>query len=225
MQVTDSDMIYTYPSIGVTTLNNSKFHHINIVAEISDSLPWSEWHSQPEVFKLVTLLNQTYSLIFIMREFEALNRWWYKYWLHVIIWIISRIQLLCVATLDGALLLITKRHITISHYVTEIGIFQKKYHNCWGHRTLHRGASEVMLLIIWDNRTLSSTLMTSSNQDIFRITGSLWGESTGHQWIPLTQASDSELWCFLLSAPEQMVEQTIETPLIWDAIALIVTSL
>ena len=25
---------------------------------------------------------------------------------------------------------------------------------------------------------------------------------TGHRWIPLTKASDTELWCFLSSAPE-----------------------
>ena len=28
----------------------------------------------------------------------------------------------------------------------------------------------------------------------------------GHRWIPLTKASDAELWCFLWSAPEQAVE-------------------
>ena len=37
--------------------------------------------------------------------------------------------------------------------------------------------------------------------------------------------SDMELWCFFLSAPEQTIEQAIETPVIWDAIALIITSL
>ena len=49
----------------------------------------------------------------------------------------------------------------------------------------------------------------------------LWGESTGHRWIPLTKASVAGLLCFLWSAPAQTIEQTIETPLIWDAIALI----
>ena len=43
--------------------------------------------------------------------------------------------------------------------------------------------------------------------------------------VSLTKTSDSELWCFLWSAPEQMVEQTIETPVIWDAIALLKTAL
>ena len=28
----------------------------------------------------------------------------------------------------------------------------------------------------------------------------LWGEFTGDRWIPLTKASDAELWCFLWSA-------------------------
>ena len=47
--------------------------------------------------------------------------------------------------------------------------------------------------------------------EIFRVTG--------------TKASDAELWCFLSSMPEQTVEQTIESPVIWDAIALIMASL
>ena len=68
-------------------------------------------------------------------------------------------------------------------------------------------------------------LMTSSSENIFRVTGPLWGESTGDWWIPLTKARDTELWSFLWSAPEQTLEQTIERPVIWEAIALIITSL
>ena len=62
-------------------------------------------------------------------------------------------------------------------------------------------------------------------ETFFRVTGPLWGESNRHWWIPLTKASDAELWCFIWSEPEQTVEQTIETPVIWDAVALIMTSL
>ena len=51
--------------------------------------------------------------------------------------------------------------------------------------------------------------MTSSNGSIFRVTGILYGEFTGHRWIPLTKASDEELSYFLWSVPEQTVEQTI----------------
>ena len=44
-------------------------------------------------------------------------------------------------------------------------------------------------------------------------------------WIHPTKASDAELLYFLWSSPEQTAEQTIETQVIWDAIALIMTSL
>ena len=47
-----------------------------------------------------------------------------------------------------------------------------------------------------------STMMTSSNGNILRVTGPLCGEFTGHRWIPRTKASDAELWCSLWSAPE-----------------------
>ena len=67
--------------------------------------------------------------------------------------------------------------------------------------------------------------MTSSNENIFRVTGRLCEEVTGHNWIPFTKASDAELLCSLWSAPDQTAEQIIETPVIWDAIALIMTSL
>ena len=48
--------------------------------------------------------------------------------------------------------------------------------------------------------------MTSSNGNIFRVTGPLCGEFTGDRWIPRTNASDAELW-FLWSAPEYIEEK------------------
>ena len=42
----------------------------------------------------------------------------------------------------------------------------------------------------------SQVMMTSSNGNIFRVTGPLCGEFTGDRWIPITKASDAELWCF-----------------------------
>ena len=45
-------------------------------------------------------------------------------------------------------------------------------------------------------------MMTSSNVNIFRVTGHLCGEFNGLRWIPRTKASDAEFWCFLLSVPE-----------------------
>ena len=68
-------------------------------------------------------------------------------------------------------------------------------------------------------------MKTSSNGNIFRVTGPLCGEFAGHRWIPLTKASDAELWCFFLSAPDLTVKLTIVRMVIWDSIALIMTSL
>ena len=36
-------------------------------------------------------------------------------------------------------------------------------------------------------------MMTLTNGNIFRITGPLCGEFTGHRWIPATKARDVEL--------------------------------
>ena len=47
-----------------------------------------------------------------------------------------------------------------------------------------------------------SHMMTSSNGNIFCVTGHLCREFTSPQWIPCTKASDPKLWCFLSSASE-----------------------
>ena len=51
------------------------------------------------------------------------------------------------------------------------------------------------------------SMMTSSNGNIFRVTGHLCGEFTGLRWIPRTKASDTELWCFLWSAPDKRLSK------------------
>ena len=50
------------------------------------------------------------------------------------------------------------------------------------------------------------------------------GESTGHRCFP-SQSPVPRSFGVFFDAPEQTVEQTIDTPVIWDAIALIMTSL
>ena len=80
---------------------------------------------------------------------------------------------------------------------------------------------------LWAEQEQNKTqrTMTSSNRNIVRATGHLWGETTCRQCIPLAKTSNAELWCFLWSTPEPKVEQTLETPVIWDSIPLILTSL
>ena len=49
-------------------------------------------------------------------------------------------------------------------------------------------------------------MMTAKNgNNISRITGPLCGEFTGGRWLPLTKASDANIWYFLCSAPQQTV--------------------
>ena len=45
---------------------------------------------------------------------------------------------------------------------------------------------------------LYKIMMTSSNGNIFCVTGHLCGEFTGPLWIPHTKASDAELWCIFI---------------------------
>ena len=61
-------------------------------------------------------------------------------------------------------------------------------------------------------------MMTSSNGNIFRVTGPSWGVTTSHRWIPTTKAIDAELSCYLWSAFAQKVEQATDKSVIWDAV-------
>ena len=61
-------------------------------------------------------------------------------------------------------------------------------------------------------KTITHRMTTSSNGNIFCVIDPLWGESTGHRWVPFTKTSDAEFSCFLWSAPEQTVETTLKTP-------------
>ena len=71
----------------------------------------------------------------------------------------------------------------------------------------------ITMILFFKSRFLGSLesylvkqFMMILNGNVFRITGPLWEESTGHRWIPLTKASDAKLWCFLWYGPHQTVE-------------------
>ena len=59
-------------------------------------------------------------------------------------------------------------------------------------------------------------MTTSSKENIFRITGHLCGDFTGHWWIPRKKASEVELWCFDLRPNKRLSKQSwgwwFETP-------------
>ena len=71
------------------------------------------------------------------------------------------------------------------------------------HRTLRvRWSSKLMMAMFYYVLTTLLFMMTSSNGNIFRVTGLLCEEFTDHRWVPRTKASDAKLWCCLWSAPE-----------------------
>ena len=74
------------------------------------------------------------------------------------------------------------------------------------------------------NQMFYQYMKMSPNGNIFRVTGPLCWEFTGDRWIPRMKANDTGLWCFLWSAPEPTNEETLETQVIWGAIAVIMTS-
>ena len=68
-------------------------------------------------------------------------------------------------------------------------------------------------------------VITSTNGKNCRVTGPLWGESTGHRWIPLTKASDAKLWYFFdVRMNKRLSKQNREAGDL-NALTLIVTSL
>ena len=72
--------------------------------------------------------------------------------------------------------------------------------------SLFNAQKSILTKLQWKYAMSPDVTMTSSNGNIFSVTSPLCGYFTGHQWIPLTKASDAELWCVLWSAPEQTVE-------------------
>ena len=61
---------------------------------------------------------------------------------------------------------------------------------------------ELLLTAEQFTMTGAASMMTSSNGNIFHVTGPLCREFTNYSWIPLIKASDVALWGFLWSAPE-----------------------
>ena len=50
-------------------------------------------------------------------------------------------------------------------------------------------------------------MTTSSNWNILRVTGRLWGESSDDRWSSVTEASDTELWYFFYLRPNRRLSK------------------
>ena len=71
----------------------------------------------------------------------------------------------------------------------------------WYHITRHCTTQATMAGTRHYSDVIMSTMAPWPGDAIFRVTGPLCGEFTGHRWIPRTKASDMELYCFLWSVP------------------------
>ena len=72
--------------------------------------------------------------------------------------------------------------------------------NCFGTHQTKRASFALLLSHTLCNERGFSSMMMSSNRNIFRVNDPLCGEFTGHRWIPLTKASDAELVFSLIRA-------------------------
>ena len=86
----------------------------------------------------------------------------------------------------------------------------KGFHSHLGHYLICSKTALYFCVRFWHRQiTLSAgrpTMMTSSNGNIFRVTGPLYWQFIGDRLIPPTKAIDAELWCSLWSPPKQPVE-------------------
>ena len=64
---------------------------------------------------------------------------------------------------------------------------------------------------------MSTFRIRSRHGSAFRIAGPLWGESTGHRWIPLTEDQQCRAVAFSLMCPWTNRWITAKLPIVWDA--------
>ena len=79
------------------------------------------------------------------------------------------------------------------------------------------GPFDLSFSVLSVDKMIQNSMMTSSNGNIYRVTGPLCGEFTGHRWIPLTKASDNMYVFFDLCPNKRLSKQPrcqwVETPL------------
>ena len=88
-------------------------------------------------------------------------------------------------------------------------------------------AGEWRKILLWETPfTDYAHISTMSNMgtpwhgNTFPIAGAFSGEFTDDLWMSLTKDSNSEFWCLFWCKSEQVVEQILELPKIWNALTL-----
>ena len=93
---------------------------------------------------------------------------------------------LCICTHIHTLLCIGEVPVSITSLGKGVDIIFNKIIPKISSKNIHKINPKVALVRV--------VMITSSNGNIFRVTGHLCGEFTGRRWIPRTKASDAELW-------------------------------
>ena len=101
----------------------------------------------------------------------------------------------CPHNIECYLLIIVQQNCRWNRHTTVICLLWVSWYFPYSERP---NPSDQCVCCYPQNKTWRLTMMTSSNENIFHVTGPLWRESTGHRWIPLTKGSDAELWCFFI---------------------------
>ena len=147
-------------------------------------------------------------LAFVQTTSQYLNKWWLGSLTHgcLTCWVNIRYNFQWNTPMRLFCYVLCWHHPFLWIKVMHLPIFVRLLH--W-----HKGTrSNVPVLTLYrvsrqmytKSCTLSTlvAMMTSSNGNIFSVTGRLCGEFTGHRWILRTKASGARLGCLLWSAPE-----------------------
>ena len=151
--------------------------------------------------KITGILQTTFS-----DEFSWMKMYQFRWRFHPVLFPINNIPLLAQIMawrrsgdkpLSEPMMFNLLAHICVTRpqWVSIQGLWQYPYET---HLKLKSLKSPLLLTYF----SVAHSMMTSSNENSFRVTSPLCGEFTGHRWIPLTKANDAELWCFLWSVPE-----------------------
>ena len=88
----------------------------------------------------------------------------------------------------------------LNHFIFITGLHQRLWYNLEGFGiksvTITQMQSKNCVYDYWDVLQSPIEIMTTSNGNIFRITGPLWQESTGDRWIPFTRVNNADFDVF-----------------------------
>ena len=161
-------------------------------------MPCKKWIDVWTIMNRLSFVPLTCSeicLLLLLMEREAI--------IHFFLWLPTLLQLMC-QEVNGPPGILCIKQFSIIAAQGNMTLFSQKCIEICAFYMSHNVWYEVRcgLLCLMIHHIVRMVMMTSSNGNIFRITGHLCGEFNSPWWIHRTKASDAELWCFLWSGSE-----------------------